>query len=133
MATELKPQPTITSLVAGIACEAQKLLSEHVALFRREVQTDLMKAKQATVMLAAGAGLAGLGGIFIFLAIVYLLAWLFPPVPLWVWYFVVGGGLALLGVIFCFTGLQRFKSCEVLPQRSIAALKEDIQWIKTST
>jgi uncharacterized membrane protein YqjE len=133
MATELKPPPSITSLVAGIVQEAQNLFSEHVALFRKEVQMDLQKAKQAVLVLAAGAGLAGLGTIFILLAIVYLLDWVFPQVPLWVWYLAVGGGLALLGAICCLTSLQRFKSCEVLPQRSIAALKEDIEWIKTST
>jgi len=132
MATDRNADPTITSLVAGLMTDAQRLVDEHLALFRTEFRADFRKVKGAAKTLFIGAALLVPGSLLLAFALVHLLAWLIPSLPLWVSYSAIGGVLTIAGAIICYVSKARFQSGEILPESSLAALKEDFQWMRTS-
>jgi hypothetical protein len=62
-------------------------------------------------------------------ALVYLLAWAVPQVPLWVWFGVIGVLLAAGGGAMIYAGTKKFESLNPLPEQSAQALRENVQWL----
>lgn len=122
-------QQTVTGLVSGIISDAQTLIQQQVELLREEVRTDLRKTKEAVVSIAAGAAVAALAAgplVFMFVALLHEQAgwsWWASAGTVGAVFAVAGGGLILAGV-------RRFRSFNPLPNQSLAALKENLQWIK---
>jgi len=120
---------TITGLVSGIISDAQTLFQQQVTLVREEIRTDLRKTKEAVTSIAIGAAVAALAAgplVFTFVALLHELAgwsWWASALAVAAVFGVIGGGLI-------FAGVQRFKSFNPLPDQSVAALKENLQWIK---
>jgi hypothetical protein len=133
MATDLRPEPSVTTLLGGIAADIQELISEHFALLRSEIRSDLNKAMRAALAISAGAVLIVLAAVLLSIMLVQLLAWLVPALPLWACYGIFGLVYAMVGGACCYLGIQRFRAGNVLPQRSISALKEDFKWMRTSS
>ena len=81
MATDLhnEQSASVTTLVSGIAHDAQELMKQQFELLKAEVRDDFRKVRDAGEMIGAGAGLALMGGILLSLALVYLLEFLFHP------------------------------------------------------
>jgi hypothetical protein len=119
-------QPSVTSLVTGIAGDLQDLLTQQLALFKAEVESDLTRTKEAALVLAGGMGVAVVAGIMLSLMLVYLLQWA-SELPLWACLGIVGGGLALVGGTMVYVGWKRFESFNPLPVESVRALKENVQ------
>jgi hypothetical protein len=123
-------EPSLTSLVTGIINDAQELLKQQLSLFRQEVKDDVRKTKEAAISLGAGIGILALGGIFICLMLVYLLNWAFPTaLPLWLCYGIIGGLMLLGGGGLLYAGKRRLASFNPLPDQSVEALRENVQWI----
>src|SRR5581483_1882919 len=92
MANDLQTahEPSITGLVGGIINDAQELLKQQLALFKQEVKDDVRKTKEAVTSLAIGVSVLAIGGIFLCFMLVYLLNWIFPSLPLWCCYGIIG-------------------------------------------
>jgi len=118
----------MTSLLAGIIHDAQRLLSQQIELVKVEIKEDIRKTLTGVAFIAAGAGLLAVGGLLLCFMVVYLLAWAFPGLELWVCFLIVGGALTLLGVTLLFAALRRFQSFNPLPEQALAGLKENLQW-----
>jgi hypothetical protein len=132
MATDTYAPPderSVTSLVSGIVNDAQTLMQQQLALFREEIRGDLRKTKEAVTALVAGVAVAALAVgplVFLFVALLHELA-------LWPWWasaLTVGVVLAIVGGALIAMGVQRFRSFNPLPDQSVEALKENLQWIK---
>jgi len=132
MATDTYAPPderSVTSLVSGIVNDAQVLMQQQLALFREEIRTDLRKTKEAVTALVAGVGVATLAVgplVFMFVALLHELA-------LWPWWasaLTVGAVFAVIGGALIAVGVQRFRSFNPLPDQSVEALKENLQWIR---
>jgi len=121
-------EPRLTEIVTGIVNDAQSLVKQQLELFKTEVKEDLHKTKEAALTLVVGAFVGVLGTVLLAFAVVYLLAWAFPAMPLWVSYLIVGGILAAAGFALCWQGKARFDSFNPLPDQSAEALKENVQW-----
>jgi hypothetical protein len=128
MANDLRTgsQPSVTSLVTGIASDLQDLLAQQLALFKAEVESDLTRTKEAALVLAGGLGVAVVAGILLCLMLVFLLQWA-TELPLWACYGIIGCGLALVGGTLVYVGRKRFESFNPLPDQSVRALKENVQ------
>jgi hypothetical protein len=123
-------EPSLTSLVTGIINDLQELLKQQLSLFRQEVKDDVRKTKEAAISLSAGIGILALGGIFIGLMLVYLLNWAFPEaLPVWLCYGIIGGLMLLGGGALLYAGKRRLASFNPLPDQSVEALRENVQWI----
>jgi H+/Cl- antiporter ClcA len=130
MSNAVRPtgETTVTSLVSGIVSDAQELIKQQAALLRAEVREDLRKDKEVALLLAVGALLALTGTILVVFGIVYLLHWAFPALALWACFLFVGGLVLVASAAFLYPGIRKFQSVNPFPDKSVAALREILQW-----
>jgi hypothetical protein len=121
-------EPGTAALIAGIVADAQELLKQQVTLFKAEVRRDAATAKSAALFLALGAGVSFLGVVLLGLTVIYLLKEWFPNWPLWVCCGVVGVLLAGSGAALVWRTQKWFNAIHVLPEQSVEALKENVEW-----
>ena len=125
---QTEPEVSVTKLVSGIITDAQKLIEQQLALLRHEVKDDIQKSKEAGLSMIMGSVIALVGGIVLALMLVELLSWAAPQLPLWACYGIVAGPITAVGcALFC-VGIQKFNSFNPLPDQSVQALKETMQW-----
>lgn len=122
-------EPSMTGLVTGIVHDAQQLLGQQLSLFREEVKEDLRKTKDAALALSIGIGIVAVGGLLWCLMLVHLLFWLAPVLPLWACYGIIGLVLVACGGGLLYVGKRRLQSFNPLPEQSVRALKENVQWL----
>lgn len=122
-------EPSMTGLVTGIINDAQELFKQQLALFKQELKDDVRKTKEAAISLSAGLGIVLVGGLLWCLMLVHLLAWAFPSLPLWCAYGIIGLVFVAGGGALLYLGKKRFESFNPLPDQSVGALKENVQWI----
>jgi hypothetical protein len=128
------PPASVSSLVGGIISDAQQLIRQEVALAKREVQDEVTKAKTAAASLASGAAFALLGSALLCFMLVYLLYWLTSEhLPLWACFGIIGGGLAVIGLILLYAARNKASEIRVVPPRTAETMKENVQWIKSQT
>lgn len=127
--TQTVSEASLTSLVTGIVSDAQELVKQQFALFKHEVKEDLHKTLQAAIALGIGVGVALVGGLSLWLAIVFILFWAFPVVPLWGWFAIVGALFLVAGALIFYAGKAKLESFNPLPDQSAEALRENVQWI----
>ena len=130
MANDLQTgnEPSVTSLVTGIINDAQELFKQQLAFFRKEVEGDMRKSRDAAIPMAAGLGLALVGVVFLCFMLAHLLHWA-TEMPLWAAYGILGVVLAIAGGALFFVGKQQFESFNPLPDETAQAVKENVQWI----
>ena len=117
------------SLVTGILDDAKLLLRQEAQLLRDEVKLELSKAGRAASGFGVGAVLAAIGALFLLLMLVHgLHEWLLWP--LWVSYGLVGGLITGVGIALIVRAQSLAGSVHTTPQRSLHAMKENVQWIK---
>jgi hypothetical protein len=126
---ETASEPSVTGLVKGILHDLQLLIRQQLALFKHELKLNLQRSRQAILLLAAGVGVAAVGGVLLCFMLVYLLAWAFAALPLWVCFLIVGALCCAAGGGMLVAGIHTLKSVTV-PEQSIEALKENVQWIR---
>lgn len=127
--------PSMSTLVSGIIGDAQQLIRDEMALARRELKEEIIKARTAAIFFAGAAGAGLLGAILFSFFLVTLLHWASggtdtAAVPLWAWFliwsfvfFVFGGGLGAFAY-------GRLKEIHLVPRQTMETMKENVQWIK---
>jgi len=140
MATEVRDrsEPSLTSLVSGIANDMQDLVKQQLLLTRREIEADVRKATAAASILALGMGVVFLGAISFCLMLVHLLHWLTSPpatdpagLPLWGCHAVVAVVFLVVGGCLAWVGRQKLSTLHPLDNQATEALKENVQWLTT--
>jgi len=119
---------SLTALVAGIVNDAQVLFKHQAALLKHDVRQDLRETKEGLTSVAVGGIIAALGAVLLGFMLVHLLFWLVPAVPLWGWFGIVGGAVAVVGVILLYAGIRRFTEMQPLPDTTVEALRENLRW-----
>jgi hypothetical protein len=119
----------MSGLVHAIAGDAERLLCQHAALVREEIREGLSPAPATMAAIGAGAGLIAAGGVLGTLMMVHGLH-KSTRIPLWGCYGLVGGALAAAGCGLVAAGTRRAASISLVPRETIAALREDIAWLK---
>jgi len=127
MATDLQHEPSVAQLVSGIIDDAQRLMAQHAELLKADIRKDLHDAKEAGYSLGIGGGLLGAGGLLLLFMVAHFLNWMWE-IPLWGGYGITGAVLALAGGLLFFRGQQQMDKINPLPENSIEAVKEDLQW-----
>lgn len=115
-------EPSLVSLLGGIANDTKDLLLQEVALIKLEAQYELHKAKSSAIALSIGIGIIAAGGILLLLMLVHLLDVL-TVVPLWGCYGIVGGVLVGLGGLLLARGKTPAEELQAVPQRSVERKK----------
>ena len=125
-------EPSFVSLLGGIANDATELLRQEMALTKLEVKYELCKAKSAAIALGIGIGTMAMGGILLMLMLVHVLG-AFTTIPLWGCYGIVGGLLVVLGGGLLVAGKTKAETVDVVPEPTVARMKETAQWLTKPT
>ena len=125
----LHPIPSIARLISDLLADLRTLMQQQVQLLRHEIESEVDKVKKASIWLAAGGALMGLGGLFFILTMVHLLEAV-TGLPLWACYGIVGTLLVLGGFILVKSAMKLSGTVHALPVQTIQTMKEDAQWIK---
>jgi hypothetical protein len=122
-------ESNLPEIVVAIARDAETLLAQHASLLRSELRGELRAAAEAAAALGAGAGLVTVGGLFGAFMLVHAIHRT-TRLPLSSCYGLVGGLMATLGAALMATGTRRASALHLVPRETIAALREDVAWVK---
>jgi len=125
----LHPVPSIARLISDLLADLRTLMQQQVQLFRHEIEAEVDKVKKASIWLAVGGALIGLGGLVCIIALVHLLEAV-TGLPLWACYGIVGTLLAGGGFILVKLAITLSGKVHALPVQTIQTMKEDARWIK---
>jgi uncharacterized membrane protein YqjE len=121
-------EPSMATLLNGIVNDVQRLLKQHLELFREEVRQDVQKVKRGAMAFAVALLLALVGAAFVLTALVGLLAWAVPAVPWWGWAGILG--LVFAGIAFALIQAGKKSISSIGIDNTAQEIKEDIQWLK---
>jgi hypothetical protein len=130
MATDVMPdnQTSVTGLVSGIIDDATRLLRQQADLLKADVRKDLREAKEVGMSMAIACALLGIGGLLLSFMLVHFLSWACPDLPHWGSFAIVGGLFAAAGGIVFYLGREKLEKLSPLPENSVEAVKENLQW-----
>jgi len=142
MTNEVHAHPeeaSATNLVRGIISDVGDLIRQEIRFARAEIKSDARTALRASVALALGAGVTGLGVVLVALMLVYLIYWLSAPagadpatIPLWGCYGIVAAVFLAVGGGMVFLGLRAIQKNNPLPDQTAQSIKENVEWIVNS-
>ena len=124
--------PSMASLLGGIVSDLQTLIRQEVALAKTEAVREWDKAKSAAGSLAAGVATLALGGLLLLLTVVCVLHEV-AGLPWWASFLIVGGALAVLGLVLFYTGRNKAARVHVIPPQTAETMRENVQWIRNQT
>lgn len=119
---------SVTGLMTGIFTDAQELMKQQLLLLRHELKEDVRKTVTGGASLFAGGAICVLGALMLCFMVVHLISWAAPALPLWVCYGIVGAVIAAVGGALLYFGVRKFQSLNPVPEQSLQALKETMQW-----
>jgi uncharacterized membrane protein HdeD (DUF308 family) len=123
---------SFSALLNGALNDVRDLFRQEIALAKYEVRQEISKAVAAIVALAAGAILLLFASLFLLTGVARgfarLVNW-----PLWAGFFVVGGVLAIIGVVLLLAARSRMRKVNVVPPQTTETVKEDVEWLKRQT
>src|SRR5437868_2629597 len=127
MHPETGADPGLSTLLTGIFHDIQELLKQQMRLVKAEVSSDVKKTAEAAISMVVGAAVA-LGGLgMLCFMLVYILHEL-VHLSLWGSFGLVGLGMLLIGAGLTLYGRNKFRSFNPLPDESLAALRENLEW-----
>jgi hypothetical protein len=126
MAADLQThnEPSLTELVKGIIDDVQNLTKQQFTLLKQEIKEDMSKTRKAAMPMLVGGVVAFVGVLILAHALAILLYYLVPP---WAAYGIVGVVITGVGIGLFFAGEKQFASFNPLPDRSLEALKENVE------
>ena len=123
---------SMASLLGGIVSDIQTLVRQEIALAKSEMIREWDKAKTAAGSMAVGAAVLALGGFFLCVTVVCVLAEV-AKLPWWASFLIVGGALAVLGLVLFYTGKNKAAQVNVIPPQTAETMRENVQWIRNQT
>jgi len=121
---------SVTQILQDIFTNVQEIIRSEMRLAKTEIGEETSKALRAVAVLGAGLilGIYALG--FLLLSAAYALAAVLPD---WLGPLLVGLIVAVIATALIVIGRNRMKNVSPVPQKTIASVKEDAQWVKDQT
>jgi hypothetical protein len=113
---------SVTGLIKSLADDVTRLFSQEVALAKAEVNTALNHIKAGVLSLAIGLGVLFAGFIVLLFAAAAALSLVVAP---WLAYLIVGGAVAIIGLILLLVAKKNLNPESMVPNRTIDSLKKD--------
>ena len=118
---------SLLELGTRLVADVRRLLEQHLELLKAELTQEAMRVAKAVGLLAAGAVGAGLGALFLLVALGLWIGRLVASIPGGL--AIVGAGLTVTGLV---VGLLAVKALERqrLARESAGELRRDAEWIR---
>jgi uncharacterized membrane protein YqjE len=120
----------VSQVLQDILANVQELVRSEVRLARTEISEQISTAARAAVFLVTGGVLAAYAVGFLLWSAVYALG---QVTPAWLAPLLVALVVAAAASVFIVIGRNRIKLVNPKPEKTIASLKEDVQWVKDQT
>jgi uncharacterized membrane protein YqjE len=121
------PERPLSSVLQDIVHNIQDIVRSEVRLAKTEVRDELAKTRSASTLVAVGV----ISGLF---CIMFLLLTLFHALglvrPAWAAALCVAVALAILAGVTVMAGAKRFKTINAAAPKTVASLKENVEWAK---
>jgi len=122
---------TWSNLLSGIFIDVTKLVAQELELAKLELQADIRRTKAYFALMILGGFIAGMGLLILLVMAAHLLN-SGTKLPLWVCFGIVGGTTLLVGGVLLIVAKIKNSKIDFIPQRSAEAVKEDLEWIRSS-
>jgi hypothetical protein len=124
---EHRSDVSLSSLIGDLKREAMLLI-------RREVELAQAEASEKVGQITRGGISLGTGGVVLFIGLLFLMLavffWLSNLVAPWLSALIVGGVVLAIGGIMLLVGLNRMKTLNMKPERTLETLREDAKLVR---
>jgi uncharacterized membrane protein YqjE len=136
---ELATRPdtdSLPSLFSRLGDDVMELFNSQLALFKVEIKEEASTYARGIAMIAIGAAIAVVGFALLNVAIAFAVSTLFAqanfsqPASYALGFVVTGGFYVLVGAILVMLMKNRLAKQDLVPQRTVAELRKDKQWLK---
>jgi len=131
--TDAESLPTLFSRLGD---DVMELFNSQLALFKVEIREEASAYARSITMIAIGAVIATIGFALLNVAIAFAVSTLFAqanfsqPASYALGFVVTGAFYVLVGAILVMLMKGRLAKQELVPQRTVAELRKDKQWLK---
>ncbi len=120
--------PPVTGLFRNLVDDLARLVSMEIRLARSEVGESVGRLKGGIASVAAGGAVLFAGCLVLLGAAVMFIA---QFVALWIAALIVGGIVAIIGVVMLQAGKKRFEAGAFVPERTLDSLQTDQSMIRS--
>ena len=121
---------TFAVVLHDILHNIQEIVRSEVRLAKAEIRDEAVEAGSSALWIAAGGVVALSSSMFLSWTAVYALALV---MSMWAATLVVAVALAGLASVLLVVGRRRFRRIHPIPERTVETLKENLEWMKSST
>lgn len=123
-------QRSVPEVLQDIIGNFEQIIRSEMRLAKTEVREEAAKAVKPGINLGIGIVLGFYGVGFLLLATVYGLA---TVTANWLAAVIVGGVVAIVGVILVSAAMSKLKRLDPTPDKTIRSMEENVQWAKDQT
>ncbi|MEW6442262.1 MAG: phage holin family protein [bacterium] len=123
-----KEEQNIGELLARAYRESVTLIQKEIEFSKVEILQKVSRAGRQAALLAIGAMVGLVSLLALTCAAVAALA---LYLQVWAAALIVAGAFALIGGAIALTGIVRLRRIEAAPRKTLEALREDKEWLKT--
>ena len=127
---------SLPNLFSRLGDDVMQLFNSQLALFKVEIKEEANAYARGVTMIAIGAVIATIGFALLNVAIAFAVSTLFAqanfsqPASYALGFVVTGGFYVLVGAIVVLLMKNRLAKQDLVPQRTVAELRKDKQWLK---
>ena len=127
---------SLPTLFSRLGDDVVQLFNSQFALFKVEIKEEANAYARAIAMIAVGAVIAVIGFALLNVAIAFAVSTLFAnanfsqPASYALGFVVTGAFYAVIGAIVVLLMKNRLAKQDLVPQRTVAELRKDKQWLK---
>ena len=121
---------SIADVLQDIVTNVQTIIRSEVRLARTEITEEISKAGRAAGLMGGGA----ISALFtIWLLLLTILFALATVMPLWAASLILLVVMAIVTAVLITSGRKRLKTVHTTPEKTIASVKENVEWVKSQT
>jgi uncharacterized membrane protein YqjE len=126
----------LPTLFSRLGDDIMQLFNSQLALFKVEIKEEAGAYARAVTMIAIGGVIATIGFALLNVAIAFAVSTLFAqanfsqPASYALGFVVTGGFYVLVGAVVVMLMKNRLAKQDLVPQRTVAELRKDKQWLK---
>ena len=121
---------SVSNVLQDVLRHVQDILRSEVRLAKAEIRQEAMQAASSALWVTCGVVGALSAWMFLLWTAAYALT---AILPMWAATLVIAVAMAGAGGVLIAAGLRKFTRITPMPERTIASLKENFEWMKQPT